>query len=291
MSNIIQKIIDNIRGKIFALPSMAKRFQDYKQIESYHTLILGSSHMDCGYLTGVKELNMASPSQDLYYSYNLYKILNNSELKNVIISYSVFSAGDFLIKSQLAKIAIIFKLLYNIPYQSEELAKAKKLYQHEKRYKKLIDKYLKKIASKEICKPVNLEELQRNIVETCSQNQLDENEIEKIKIRAQSHYKICKKEVKQTNYLIDLAKDTLNNNQNLTIVLPPVNSIYKNAIPESKTMYEDLYKICENYKHIKIVNLYDSELFNDSDFGDGDHVNISGAIKITKAIKELINNV
>ena len=48
------------------------------------TLILGSSHMAWGYSSDDKKIyNLAFANQDLYYTYNLYKLFSTLETKNI----------------------------------------------------------------------------------------------------------------------------------------------------------------------------------------------------------------
>lgn len=109
--DIIQEMIDILRGKFFTLDIMLKKAVNLKNRTDFTVLALGSSHMRCGFIPQKGEINLGSASQDLYYSYNLYKIFNSDSVKNVLLTFSVFSPNDILLKSGFAKIAISFKLL------------------------------------------------------------------------------------------------------------------------------------------------------------------------------------
>jgi hypothetical protein len=51
-------------------------------------------------------------------------------------------------------------------------------------------------------------------------------------------------------------------------------------LPGQAELFEKIFKI----KNITILNFYDSTLFTDGDFVDADHLNETGAIKLTKEI-------
>lgn len=276
----IQEIIDRLRGKAFALESVVNKYECYLRAKNYHTLLLGSSHMEHGYISSEGEINMGSSSQDLYYSYNLYKILNKEELKRVIITFSVFTPGDFLIKSSLNKICIMFKLLYGFPYQNIDQAKKSKLAKWEKFYKKHIEKYRKNL---------NLPEDYNGNLLSYSTKKVSLEEVKKIEKRALAHFKINQKSEKNMEYCIKLLEDTKQNSQDIYFVLPPATDFYKSVLPSSDVIFEELYKVCENYPHAKIIDLYDSKEFSNGDFVDGDHLNIYGCKKITEIIRRNLN--
>ena len=78
------------------------------------TLVLGSSHggYDFNPLFLKNSFNMSLPSQDLYYSYHLYKKNNTKKIKNIILFYSVFSPGFSLIKTSEKQRALLYKLIF-----------------------------------------------------------------------------------------------------------------------------------------------------------------------------------
>lgn len=276
--NAIQEIIDILRGKTFGLSVMVNKHECFLHIKNCSLLALGSSHMDLGYIPEDGEVNMGVPSQDLYYSYNLYKLMNNKNLKTVLQTFSVFSPGDVLIKSGFNKIAVMFKLLYNIPYQDDEIAKKLKFNFWEKYYKFMLAKYMKSLNS-----PENY-----NGKPTMS-NDIGVKNGAEIHERALKHFKINKK-VTQMDYCIKLLEETKNNNQQLCFIIPPATSYYKEALPPSSELFKELYRVCENYPHAKILNLYESNDFDNDDFSDGDHLNWRGSVKLTQKVKEIINS-
>lgn len=112
---------------------------------------------------------------------------------------------------------------------------------------------------------------------------------ETINIRAQKHYKINQKSSNQMDYCLKLINETELNNQKLYFILPPAHRYYKEVLPKSEKLFEKLYEVCSGFSHIEIINLYDSDIFTDDDFTDGDHLSYSGAQKMTTIVREKIN--
>lgn len=185
-----------------------------------------------------------------------------------------------LIKSGLAGICTSLKLLHGIDYQDKAIAKQKKLYKLEKLYNKKILKQKDKL---------NLPDNYRGEA-TCSSRKTTyiKYDADKIHKRALAHYKINQKTSNQMDYCTKLLEDTKENGQKLYFVLPPAHSLYKEVLPNSNILFEKLYEACHKYPHAKILNLYDSKEFEDSDFTDGDHLNRSGATKMTKRMHKIL---
>ncbi len=273
----IQELIDLLRVKTFELDSMLKKSVGIKSVQNIETLAIGSSHMEAGFIPQEGEFNLGSTSLDLYYSYSLYKLYATKNVKNIFVTFSVFSPNDMLIKSGLAGICTSLKLLHGIDYQDKTIAKQKKLYRLEKLYSKKILKQKGKL---------NLSDNYRG--EASYSSNMTTYDADKIHKRALAHYKINQKTSNQMDYCIKLLEDTKENGQKLYFVLPPAHSLYKEVLPNSNILFEKLYEVCREYSHVKILNLYDSKEFEDSDFVDSDHLNYSGATKMTKIMHETV---
>ena len=275
----IQELIDRIRGKVFALPSVTNKAVCLKYAKDFNTIILGSSQMECGYIPSEGEINLSSSSMDLYYTYNYYHKYQNKNVKNIIIGFSVFTQGASLIMQSLANICILHKIHSGIEYQYPKIAREKRLYSNEKRYKKLSEKYISKTQFPQNYRGELLkysEEIQRDLMEN-------------VKERALKHYKNNIRENSQMEYCKKLLDETFSNNQKLYIVIPPCSEIYREPLPSNEVIFKNLYKLCSEYTHVQIINLYDSEEFSVKDFIDGDHLNKWGAEKFTKLVKMNIN--
>lgn len=274
----IQNIIDSLRGKIFGLESITNKYLCSEKIKDSKTLILGSSQIESSYIPNKEETNIASASMDLYYSYKLYEKYNNKNIKNIILSFSVFTPGSSLVMQNNAFLCVLHKVLNNIDYQYPEIAKKKNLYSLEKRYKKASLKYIAKNTL-----PQNYRgERMNEILETNYHSK------EIIQKRALRHLKHNQRKNHQMEYCEKILKATAKAEQNLYIVIPPCSEIYREPLPSKDILFNKLYEITNQYTHVKIINLYDDNRFNTKDFIDGDHLNSIGSKKFTEIVRNII---
>ena len=278
--NLLQNLIDILRGKILYLKSTLISYNAYKNISNYSILALGSSHIYSTYIPDDTGLNLGTPSQDLYYSYELYKLLNkkNENIKNVLLSFSVFTPGHCLIKTNEDKLAVLYKILFGIDYQFPEIAKEKHLYLLENIYKNKIKKYLKKEHFDENYRGG----MPKNYSDTTN---LDSQKAKKIALK---HLKNYHRKESQMYLLEQLIKDTDKNCQKFFIVIAPMPEEYRNNLPSKEILFNDFRSLCAKYSNVKIIDLYDSPLFIKEDFFDEHHLNIKGALKSTEVINNII---
>lgn len=269
----LQNFIDILRLHL-SKDIIWEHYKKFKEIETFkdeiETLVLGSSHGAYGYKAIDNEYNLSLSSQDLYYSYKLYEkystILTN--LKNIVLFYSVFSNGFILDKTREKQRVLTYKNIFNIPILHPAL--------YFKIYNISFPFYLGKVKNRMInYNHGNIEN--PSFYCQCSPE-----------LRANSHYKNNLRPNKQNYWienLINLAKE---NNINVFIILSPAKSAYKDCLPNSKDLFKDLLNSIEG-KEITLINLYDSDLFVDDDFGDWDHLNSNGAEKLSNYVREIIN--
>lgn len=276
----IQDFIDRMRDKVQCLDLFVIREGHIRDTKNFHTLIVGSSHI-FGYKTKEGELNAAMTSQDLYSSYMMYKKLNHSGLKNIIVSFSVFSPGFCIAKTiQLCQMSILYKLFYGIDYEYEDFAREKGLYQKEKYYTKMMAKYRKEFSEGKFKKkPVR--------------PRTDEKYITS---RTASHFKNNQREPDEMRWCEAIIKLAKENGQRVFFYIPPATSVYKDRLPSSDILFKKLYDICEKYDNVKIINYYDSKEIVDSDFADCDHLsddtmnNPENKKCMTEKIREIVNS-
>ena len=96
---------------------------------------------------------------------------------------------------------------------------------------------------------------------------------EYIKTRTAGHLKNNKREPDEMQWCKAFIDSTKENGQNLFFYLPPAMKIYKDLLPASDILFKKLFDICKGHEHVHILNYYDSDAFDDSDFVDCDHLN------------------
>lgn len=250
-----QDLIDRIRHKVYCSDIFLLNEYNINHAGNFESLILGSSHL-YSFIPKSNELNVALPSQDLYYSYMFYDMLNHKNLKNVIISFSVFSPAYCLAKTKDTKMCVLYKVSSGIDYEYPELFSNKSV----KNMEKYFDSSLAHLRNKFSVK--NAEKREAHLL-------TDEN---LIKERALKHFKNCTRDKDEMFWFNKLLEQTSKRNQNLLVVLPPAKSVYKQAIPNSDVIFAKLYNAIKGFDNVKIFNLYDSNIFKDDDFMDADHL-------------------
>lgn len=274
----IQKIIDKIRRKPNFNQMLYSKLEGLKNFDEIKTLILGSSHLQNGYIAEEGEYNFAIASQDLYYAYNIYKKINRPSLKNIVISISVFTPGLSIIKTQCADFCVPYKVLLGIDYQNQEDAKNKKLYELEDYVKKEAEGFIRSVS------------LPKNYRGNHIWYPHKKFNAQKARERALKHYKNNQRENTQMNFCVDLLNDARANGQKIYFVLPPVTKSYRDALPEWEIVYKSLIDLIQNYDNAKILNYYHTEaLDEDTDFSNEDHLNKKGAQKLSTLIRRDIN--
>ncbi len=289
---ILQDLIDKIRGKknyfMFLEEYAIKLWGLKKKQNNFHTLILGSSHIATGYIPEEGEYNCATSSQDLYSSYKIYEVSNNKGLKNIILSFSDFAPWNCLIDSPVSYITCYLKILLNInSINRKKLAqKATKSYGV---IKKRIDKFIVGCEKKHTFGNYKGEWLDYP-------KTLYEEDMQDSIYRAERfNYNFMTRMHTQMVFLQNILDKTKKYNQNVYIVITPIidEQYKKNILPHSQ-IFKNLYNICENYSNVKILNYFNALEFDVQDFYDWQHLNYSGALKLTKLVKDEIyggNNV
>lgn len=240
------------------------------KINKLEMLALGSSHGAYSFIPEIiqkNSFNLCSTSQDLYYSYQLYKKVSNShpQLKTIVLFYSVFSSGFEIEKTNERSICSYFMYLYKI----------------ESKFKSN-DLILKAKRCKIYRKPQNVFEKIDNGFLYHKNNTLDGFDVNE---RVNRHLRENKRKNDQITYLIQLINDCNKNEQRLVIVLPPVRKDYKQLVPSNA--FDKLFELEKQY-HFKFIDFFNSNLFDNNDFFDCDHVNLNGAVKLSNHLKDYL---
>ena len=238
-----------------------------KYSSSIKTLVLRGSNADFGFYSPAWEgsYNLGLISSDLYTDYHLY--INNKDkldnLEKVIVFISVGSIGFSLIKTKERYRAVSYKYFFKIPYQDNEC----------------INSFFEKQIFKK-CKKINFQEIDSNYRGYEKKNNYATNVLPQERVK--SHLRENRRQPDQLNWLKLLHEVIISDGRKLIIIMPPVRADYRNLLPPDSILFKKLYEL--NLKEVKIINFYTSELFSDEDFGDTDHLNERGAIKLTNEI-------
>lgn len=235
------------------------------------TLALRGSTADYGFYSSLWEnsYNLGLISSSLYTNYHLYNNYRNqlSNLQNVIIFSSVCSPGYSLIRTSERYRVVAYKYFFDVPYEKKEF----------------INPYFEKQILKK-CKSLPPQELDINYMgfekKTYYGTDITAED------RTQSHLRENKREPDQLNWLKNLRDLVNEDGRKLFIVIPPYRTDYKKLLPTDSTLFSKFY----NLDGVEILNYYNSEIFVDSDFGDTDHLNENGSIKLTNDIKQVFKN-
>jgi hypothetical protein len=240
------------------------------------TIAIRGSNTDYGFFSKYinHSYNLGLASSDLYFNYHLYlkskEILPN--LKNIVYYMVGFASGMSLIRLKDRERLVYYKYFFDIPYQEEGFIDKKK---ERKIFKK--------------CKKIKID-IPDNYwgYETKKYYMLETDVVD----RAKKLLRENRREPDQMIWMKKAIDRIIEDKKNIFIVIPPYSTQLKNNLPPKEELYKKTYSLFDNYKNlpnIKLIDLYDSDLFDDSDMGDNDHFNEKGAKKCTMIIKEYID--
>jgi len=220
--------------------------------------------------------NLGLSSTDVYSNYHLY--LNIKEmlphLKNVVFYMAGFVCGMSLIRIKEKYRVVSYKYFFDIPYQEDGL----------------IDETIEQKIFKK-CKKIKV-----NVP-----NDYWGYETKKFfatgtdaESRAETILRENKREPDQMIWIKKLIEQIIEDKKNIFIVIPSHPTKLKENLLPKEELYKKTYALLNNYKdlsNVQLIDLYDSDLFDDSDMGDNDHFNEKGAKKSTMIIKEFIDKI
>ncbi len=238
-------------------------------------LFLGSSHgmlgINTNFYKNCTAYNLCIGSQDLYYSYELYKkyadICHN--LEYVYLTYSVFSAGYELQKTINSRFAYYYKKVFDINFK----------YKPHKTFLEKELNFLDKLTNDIYC-PKGYTGYQESI----SPFNYD------VAIKdVKSHLKHAFRNNGQENFVKEFAQLAKQKGHKLIVIIPPHSYEYKyyckKIANDIGVKYTDIFDSLYNQVNdFKILNFFNNNNFNNEDFMDWEHLLPSGCLKLTKII-------
>lgn len=234
------------------------------------TLVLGSSHADYGFDPahfGSPAYNWGMASEDLYVSYKLYELHGKHlpKLSTVIFFFSVFTPGFYLAKCSERLRLAVYKALFDVAYPEHTFWRP-----WEAHARIIAASVQPEPGFNGFCRP------QAFLGEDYS-----------LELRSEGHLKHNRRQLDQLDWLRKLSDLCAARGHRLVLAIPPARQDYRDALPPSPELFASLYALAGG-KHL-ILNYYADESFTREDFGDTDHLNASGAAKLTVKIKESLS--
>ena len=218
--------------------------------------------------------NLGLTSTDVYFSYHLYLKLKAMlpHLKNVVYYMNGYASGMSLIMLKEKYRLVSYKYFFDIPYQEEGL----------------IDEKIEKTILKE-CK-----NFKTNVPNNYLGYEKTKTYMTKVtaEYRAKSILRENRRKPDQMIWIKKLIDQVIEDKKNIFIVIPPYSTALKACLPPQEELYEKTYNLISNFKdfsNVTLIDLYNSDLFDDSDMGDNDHFNEKGAKKCTLIVKDYLD--
>ena len=256
------------------LLGLKKKIGLERQVDCIETLILGSSHGQYAYVPQEREYNLCLPSQDLYYSYALYEKYGTrlKNLKNVILFYSVFSAGFDCVRGRENYRSYhyekIFDIKPHIPGYSE------KLYDLYGSFQKSIDEEANGLEVPQDYRGENPDVTGKYVGRLGITNYVE---------RANGHLKSNRRESRQTPYVEKLIQLAQQHHVLVTVVLSPAHAKMKSHWPPVSDLFADLFELLKSHPEVKLADFYSQDALARDDFWwDYDHLNPAGAKQFTQ---------
>lgn len=276
---------------IFNAVIMAAKYKHYiKNHKIINSLILGSSHAECGYRPcNSNEINLAFPSGDLYYSYKLFQTVNKNSpnLRNIILFFSPFSSGFYIQRSSVAisELTAIMSHLWGISRFSDgritgtELDVDKSVNSFLNReYNHISEAYEDYISQEE-----NLTICKRSL----DKNKTDDQFI-KLELQRTKKHLVYAIQDTAMPYLDKLLDEAGSGKFNIYIIIPPLRQIYIQRFDKDNSIFLHLNDYLIKYNNIRLLDFSRDPDFTDDDFKDIDHLNEKGARKLSHKIRNIV---
>lgn len=211
-----------------------------------------------------KAFNLGGNSQDLAIGIQLYQYAQAhlANLETVFLGISTFTKGYQLSKTKRSFICDALHYLYGFEFADYNFCSV------NIRNLKQLDK-VKNTGKiyKGYSFPLAIDPLAEEVKERCI-----------------AHLRENIRKASQLYILENLAQQVKQDGKVLCLGIMPVTNAYKANMPSAQTLFHELYEMAAK-KNIKLIDLYQSDIFSDEHFYDNDHLNELGSEKFTKIIK------
>lgn len=270
------------------------------------TIITGSSYC----LFGIdpkqlsREVNLGMTSQDLYYALRgVYEVCaHNSNIKNVVLISGTYYLYSDLSKtrneSEILRVAKVYEPLFGDLHNCNLLAPRERHLSHSNFLD--AERILEVFSEMEYERGYFNEERPRTNFQTGTwERNADWHDLSE-----QERWEAGKERAKMHNGNKKYVATFLENRQllqeflhfcgergiNAVVVIPPATKYYRAALDQ--TYKDELVAFLESAQGIvHLLDLYDSDAFEEQDFNDTDHLSDAGAGKLTQMIRNLVESI
>lgn len=282
------------------------KLESLKKRQDIRLLLAGSSYTMCGLFEEQMPLparNVAIDAQDLYYTLKTIRtaLSYNQNIKHCIVSFAYYFWGyDLSLSTSIYQYKRITNVNYPVfsdkhnfsgelvegidPYLTAITPLKRRLFAFDS----LSEQYVQKI--KKTLENSNYFPYPRVQSEVLKHDERTNQE--RAQKRAASHNKFFKynETVQENLKLFDNFVEEMNTNGvQLILYVPPVTEYYRNNINHEliSNFYSVMNLFLQKYS-FKLIDLFNSEAFENGDFADYDHLNDRGARKLAEILaKEL----
>lgn len=263
-----------------------KKFDAYNKQKSSQVILIGNSHVGClnePEFNGKTSFNFSIGGQDIFYFYTILKTVleqeNNIELVIIGVDYDLFGY-DYKIANTMWLDRTYYKktkCLYDSSYSNKIMASSA-FFRSNRDFSYLFR------SKKNIADSQNIKE----------ENKMFTPIIGSAKDRAIEH-SVHKFDVNLVNsnvsYLEKIIFLTLSKGVNIVLInLPKQNNYYNNYNQEVIEIGKKEFELIRNKYQVPVFDFWESPVFNDTDFVDGDHLSEIGAKKVLSIIEDSIIN-
>lgn len=259
------------RVKDSTLYPLARKICAFKLHEhEVHTLVLGSSHAQMGYLAKKGEFNLGLASQDLYYTYELYRRYG-MHVRDIVVFYSVFSGGSYTLKTNYAVACDSYKVVAGIDWPDETEAKKRQLHLMLGAYRRKMQRLLRRNSVN--CDDLGNEELYCPFFASSAEE------------RAKAHLKSLHRDIDMGIFLERLIGEAMTRGQRVWVVIPPACQGYRKVVNAVTGPFDRAWSAANKYENATVLDYFNDKDFNDGDFIDFDHLGKAGAAKMSAKIR------
>lgn len=255
------------------------------------TIICGDSHTKSAVNDSLLQhsINISQTSEHFLYTYNVlaFTLKNNPQIKKVILGVSYHSFSEIYDSYVFDKNAGVMYSRYFSILNRQTISEL--FHENKKRVifatPSIINSIRKTLVTKEISMYPFYGSFYKSKMSNLNENAVNETIKRHYYIDSNKLYKFSSSQKKYLAQITDLCSKK---NVQLIFINTPISKQYREKTP--KTFIEDYYQTVAKLKTKYDIKLLDYNSINlpASHYGDGDHLNYSGSLVISKLIRDTL---